>query len=138
MTRIFIQPARSIKYYALVRKTILLNQKVLQQLDRGNKKIPSHDSELAKHLKKNIDESCNCTFLIIDSKNAVTIKNLELSLNDQLKSNKLLLFRNDITCFIIQKTSIHCNKYFQYSSQQIFFNAKKTFLLNRCYSFEFS
>lgn len=36
MTRAFIQPARSIIDYALVRKTIGVNQSIIWELDREN------------------------------------------------------------------------------------------------------
>ena len=71
----------------------------------GEHNNPTHDSQPAKHLSKNIHHSYNWSILANASKYTRTRKNLEAlyiallrpSLNDQLKSNKLLLFRNGIT-----------------------------------------
>ena len=71
----------------------------------GEHNNPTHDSEPAKHLSNNIHHSYNWSILANASKYTRTRKNLEAlyiallrpSLNDQLKSNKLLLFRNGIT-----------------------------------------
>ena len=71
----------------------------------GKHNNPTHDSEPAKHLNKNIQHSYNWTILANACKHTRPRKNLEAiyiallrpSLNDQLKSNKLLLFRTGIT-----------------------------------------
>ena len=66
---------------------------------------PTHDSEPAKHLRNNLSHSFNWLIIASASKNKRTRKNLEAlyiallrpSLNDQVNSNKLVLFRNGIT-----------------------------------------
>ena len=102
----------------------------------------NQDSKTVKHLNKNIQHSYNQTILVNAFNHTRTRNNLEAifiallrpSLNNHLKSNKLLLFRNSITQFAIQKFFIHCNKYIQYSSQRSFLNGKKNFLFNWYYS----
>ena len=100
-----MQPTRSIIDYPLLRRTILVNQNVIWQLDGGEHTNPTHDYESVKHLNKNMQHSCNWTILANASTHTRIKKNLETlyiaflrpSLKDQLRSNKLLLFKNDIT-----------------------------------------
>ena len=63
---------------------------------------PTHDSEPAKHLNINFQHSYNWTILAKDSKHTRSRN----TLNNQLKSNKLLCFRSGI------KKYIHCKQVF--------------------------
>ena len=89
--------------FVLAKKTILVNQNVMGQLDLENLTI--YDSDPVKNLNKNIQHSCNLTILAnasmhIRSRNsseATYITFLRPHLNNQLKFSKLLLFRDGIT-----------------------------------------
>ena len=64
-----------------------------------------HDSEPSKHLNKSIQHSYNWAILANASKHTGTRKNLQAiyialltpNVKDQLKSNRLYLFQNDMT-----------------------------------------
>ena len=71
-----------------------MNQNVIRQLDGENRTNLPIIVSLQKHLNKNIQHSYNWTILANGSKITRTRKTLlRTSLNDQLKSNKLLFFR---------------------------------------------
>ena len=88
--------------FVLAKKTILVNQNVMWQLDLENLTI--YDSDPVKNLNKNIQHSCNLTILANASMHIKSRKSSEAKyitflrphLNDQLKFSKLLLFRDGI------------------------------------------
>ena len=122
-TATFIQHSRYIMDFALVRRAILENQKVMWQLDGKNITL-SINLEPAKHLSQNIRHSYNWIILANACKHARRRNNIDAIyialvrhiLSNQLKRSKVLLFRNGTTEYVIQKFSVHYKKYFLHSS----------------------
>ena len=78
---------------------------------------PDHKSELAEHIKRNIDHVFNWKILCLAPSQKHLRKNLEAifialykpSLNDQKSFDRLMLFRNGITWFLFEMM-ISCPK----------------------------
>ena len=83
---------------------------------------PAHDYEPAKYLYKLIQHCFTWTILTNAFKHSRTRNNLDTthiallrtSLNDQLKSNKLLLIQNDRNSYAIQKKFLFQGSFYQF------------------------
>lgn len=139
-TRKLNQPAISIMGYAIVRITILVNQKVVWQVEHS---IHTHDSQPAKYVNKNTRHSYTWKILTNVSNHTRTRKNLETiyinlitpSLNYQLKSNNLFPFRNKMIKYSLHNIFDSIQQLFLYSLQKRFYWRKEKFVWKWYFSF---